>query len=59
MAEKKRMYERQCLRCQKYFRYPEGVDPIPHLCPVCDKFFKDFNSQLNKKIHKIIPKSVT
>jgi hypothetical protein len=59
MEKNKKMYEIPCLRCQKDFKYSEDEIPIPHLCEVCTKFFKDFNSQLNKKIHKIIPKKVT
>lgn len=55
---KKKMYEKQCLRCQKAFLFSKDVTPEPHLCPECDKFFKDFNSQ-EKRIHKIIPRKVT
>jgi hypothetical protein len=46
--------EKQCLRCQKFWRSPKEDDS--RLCPVCMKFFRDFNTP---RVHRIQPAKIS
>ena len=59
VKERKEMNEKKCLRCQRLFKYPKDMNPVPNLCRACESFFRHFNkihAPKENKIHKIIPK---